>query len=155
MSNPQPEKPSLWQRFKIGVKGFASHAIGYIPRGIALTGAIFAGSAILEGMTGATLLGISTASNPALLNSLLTHLALGSTISGVIGATSDIHCACKDQGSSAVATAGNPLIGKQEAQLGQAIVKGVATSGLTHAVGEQVFNSGLPLMASAAKHLAP
>jgi hypothetical protein len=157
MEQQQPQKPrrSLWERIKIGATGFVTHAVGYIPRGIALTGAIFAGSAVLEGLTGGVGLGVSTWSNEQLIARGLAHLALGSTISGVIGATSDVTCACKeDAGQAAQPSA---LISRTEQQLGSQLVKGVTDNGInavSKAATEQFVGSGLPAIANATKNMS-
>lgn len=83
---PAPqEKPGLIKRAAIGIKNFVTHAVGYIPRGIVLTGGVFAASALLEGYTGMPLLGIKTATTEGLVVRGLAHLAVGSFLSGAIG----------------------------------------------------------------------
>lgn len=142
------ERPSYFQRAIIGVKGFASHAIGYIPRGIALTSVIFAGSALLETAYPGAGLNISQWTNADIANIGMAQLAFGSTISGVMGAGSDVYCACKDPSSAAAP--GNPLIGASEKNMGENVARTVTDSGVT----QQVFaGSGLPMAAKAAQHL--
>ncbi len=149
--NEALQKPSMWQRLKTGTTQFFGHALGYFPRGIALTGAVFAGSAILESMTGGFGLGVADWSNEMLLKRGLAHLALGSVISGVIGAsTTKVDCACETSSAGLVPGTGT---GKSAAAMGQHMVQSV-TEGCVAAAGEQVFaGSGLPMAAKAAQHL--
>jgi hypothetical protein len=94
---PYEEKPSLLSRIGTGIKGFFKHALSYIPSGIIMTGLIFAGSAMLEGMTGMKLLnitgmvneGMATGAWGGLAAKFGTHLAIGSILSGAIGGVSD------------------------------------------------------------------
>lgn len=154
MNTEQPEKKSLWQRAKTAVKGFVKHAVGYIPSGLMITGAIFGGSALLESATGMNLLGITQASAPDLIGMGLKHMALGCVISGVMGATSDVYVECK-QDAAAIAKAGD---GQRKTALeqGQKILKEMAGAGQGQKTEQEagIFSgSGLPLALSAAKHL--
>lgn len=78
-------KPSLFARVTAGVKGFVSHAIGYVPRGAALTAGLFGADAVLQSTTGFSILGVSSLTNAELLPKFLTHLAVGTGLSGLIG----------------------------------------------------------------------
>lgn len=139
---PAPEKPTLWQRATGSVKNFFSHALGYIPRGIVLTGLIFGVSAAL-GRFDMDLLGINHAAETgALLPRFLGHLALGSVISGVIGATTAPCTPCQ-QTVGGVQPRANPLISKSEVELGQKISQSVADQA-THAAKGVVLESVAP-----------
>ena len=116
------EKPSLWQRIKTGTKNFVSHALGYLPRGIVLTALVFAVSAVLEGATGLSLLGVSGASKTALLGNFAAHLAAGCVISGVIGAALPPCNPCAQSAGEAQASS-NPLITEREKQHGEYLAK--------------------------------
>ena len=155
MTEPQPqqpaEKPTLWQRIKTGFKT----AISYIPTGIILTGIVFAGSAALHG-AGLDLLGIHDASNPLLLKKFLGHLALGATISGVLGATLPPCQPCAAQGDAAPASNAPSKREEQEKGMTQQITEGItsmAKNGIQHAAAEVIapgsgaaVNSALPLL---------
>lgn len=118
---PPTEKSTLWQRMTNGVKNFFSHALGYLPRGIAFTGLILASSAALESLTGATLLGVSTATPMGIASTFGIQLAIGSVLSGVLGATLP---ECKPCAAAGGADAShNPLLSKRETQLGEYLAK--------------------------------
>jgi len=146
MSADNAPTPTMWQRAKSGTKGFFSHALGYFPRGIALTGLVFAGSAILESLTatpGSTGFGLGVAgwSNSELLSKSAAHLAFGSIISGVLGAGSEaINCKC--DGASGVAP--NIGGGKTVAGMGQQMAKSVGETCVTAATEHVFTGSGLP-----------
>lgn len=149
---------SLWERAKVAVKGFVSHAVGYVPRGVVLTGAIFAGSAVIETMLGATpdaprLLGIATTSTSMLITKFATHMAFGSLVSGVMGATSDVVCACKDPHKYAMASAaGLPMSKlKEQSSPAQDISHSLTESGITTTM-DHVVHHGLPYIAKGASH---
>ncbi len=157
MQQDQPKtefkSPTLWQRAKTAVSGFVKHAIGFFPRGIALTGVIFAASAVLEPLTGLPLLGVTTPDSPVLVGRFLTHLAFGSLISGVIGASSDVYCSCKDP-NAASAAATPPTMLSNTTELGKGLAKTVAENGLTAASEHAFTGSGLPPLAvKAASHI--
>ncbi|MDX2073821.1 MAG: hypothetical protein SFX19_05590 [Alphaproteobacteria bacterium] len=124
--NPPAEKPTLWQRTKTNVKNFFSHALGYIPRGIILTGMLFAGSALIETTTTFSALGVTGINGGALAAKFGMHLALGSLISGVLGATMAPCKPCASQGHG-VQPGGNPMLSENEVALGQKIAQEVTT----------------------------
>lgn len=150
--NEQPQKKSLWERTKIAVKSFTSNAIGYIPRGIAFSGAMFAGSSLLESQFGVGL-GVNGWSSEVLLNRGMATVALGSILSGTMAATSDVHCACKE--NSAAKENNNPMINQEEQKMGQEILRQVTGEGIVKDVTNKVFEgSGLPpSVRNASKHL--
>ena len=142
------DKPSMWERIKSGTKGFFSHAIGYLPRGVALTGLIFAGSAALEGaFPGTGFLGISEMSTPDVLNYGLRHLAFGSVISGVIGGGSEaMNCPCPGGNGVAPNTGG----GKATESTGIHMAKTLGETCVTAATEHVFTGSGLPATAAKA-----
>lgn len=146
---PPAEKPTLWQRTKTNVKNFFSHALGYIPRGIILTGMLFAGSALIETTTGFSALGV-TAPGANLALKFAGHIALGSVISGVLGATMAPCKPCASQGHG-VQPAGNPMLTENEVALGQKIAQEVTTHATdmakTGVMDAAAPGSGLPAYA--------
>ena len=121
-----PPKPTLWQRIKNGV----SHAIGYIPRGIVLTGIVFATSAALSGV-GMDFLGITKLAAPEVADKFayrltakfLTHLAIGSALSGLIGATMAPCTPCESKETSTNILAAPFKLSENERALGQQITQ--------------------------------
>lgn len=155
MTDEQPTKPTLWQRITSNVKNFFSHAIGYIPRGIVLTAFVFAISAALESFTnGAFGLGITGLSNPGLLSRFAGHLAIGSMVSGFLGATLPpcTPCAHTEGGMQAHA---NPMLSTREAQLGEYMAKTMGDHMASTAVETIIPGGGLPAhLATAAARAA-
>jgi len=119
------------------------HEECYVPRGILLTGFVFAVSAALEAATGGALgLGITGLSNTALLGRFMGHLAVGSVVSGVIGATMT-PCAPCGQSSSNTQASANPLLSKREEQLGEYLAKTVGDHA-THAAQSAAMDAVVP-----------
>src|SRR5689334_7753978 len=136
------DRPSMFERIKIGAKGFMSHALGYFPRGIALTGLIFAGSAILESMTaglasGPIGLGVAKWGNGKSFNRTIAHLGFGSIIAGVIGAGSYVHCACKTPSGLAAPAVGGPsnTIAAKGHEIAKTVTESCMTAATEHFVG--------------------
>lgn len=85
---PELVKPlSLWDKIKTGAKSFGKAALHYLPKGLLFVGLIFGASALLEHATGLGLLGVTESlKSSAIVSKVLISLAIGSTISGGIGA---------------------------------------------------------------------
>ncbi len=83
----------LWEKVKTGTKGFIKSVIHYLPRGLMIAGAIFGGSYLLGSMGLWDPLNVvqNLASNPgAIVTHIATSMAIGSLISGGIGAYQNI-----------------------------------------------------------------
>ena len=156
------EAPSTWQRIKTNVKNFTNHALSYIPRGIILTGLVFAAVAGLQAVTHVPLLGdFSSMPSHELASRFVGQLMIGSIISGVIGA-SMAPCPPAET-TSATAQARNTPAKTQAPQKGmvQQITEGLASTAtkelgnfVQHAATEAVAPGATPItaVAQAAAH---
>lgn len=105
---------SLWDKIKAGAKSFVKSAVHYLPRGILFVSAIFAGSALLENLTGLGLLHINSAlESGAIVGQFITSLAIGSMITGGIEAYKGVSQAVKENKAQLAAQAAG-----QQPQLG-------------------------------------
>jgi hypothetical protein len=136
--HPPAAKPTLWQR----TKHFFSYALGYIPRGIILTSVAFAASSALEAYTGFGL-GINSLDGPHLIARFAAHLALGSMVSGVIGATTTPCPVCENNNNAASFATAPFKLNENERLLGQQISKEV-TGQLTNLAQNTVADSVIP-----------
>lgn len=150
MNMEMPPKKTMWERVKTAAKTFVSSAVGYIPRGIVIGGAIMGGSALLESMTGAQMLGITKLAAPDLIGHGLTYLAVGSVISGTIGAGVQTYRDYKDEAATAAAMA---QMTQSKAGHGKGLLRDMAHHEMAHAAAEHVFTGPGNIPMEAGKHL--
>ncbi len=101
----QPAKPlSLWEKIKTGAVGFVKSAISYLPSGLMFAGLIMGGSALLGVATGKEafdILHVAKAFHDggvgAIATKMALSLALGSTISGGMGAWKSVQHATQER----------------------------------------------------------
>jgi hypothetical protein len=88
--DPNELKPlSMFEKIKVGVKGFIKSAVDYIPSGLLYTGLMMGGSMAITALTGFDIAGIMPGGSldvGALAMKSIGTIVLSSTVTGAIGA---------------------------------------------------------------------
>lgn len=81
------ETLTTWEKIQAGVRGFAKKFFDYLPRGALFIGMMFAGSALVESVTGLPILNVLSPqmTPPLLATRMVGALLLGGMVSGAIG----------------------------------------------------------------------